>query len=174
MKRIIAVFMAIALLLSVSIVVFAEDEVFEGGSYRYKIINDEEVSVVGFHGDGIDLHLDSSIGHRFITEVGPSAFEFNDNLVNVRLSSRGECASFQPCQGDRGLCLPRLHGASAYYHSGCSSVCRTVCLPELCGSGVYSPSRRYYRDSCRHLYVLPGAYFRLSSIHGGENRIQSV
>ena len=40
MKRIIAVFMAIALLLSVSIVVFAEDEVFEGGSYRYKIIND--------------------------------------------------------------------------------------------------------------------------------------
>lgn len=133
MKRIIAVFMAIALILSISIVVFADDEVFEGGSYRYKIINDEEVSVVGFHGDGIDLHLDSSIGHRFITEVGPSAFEFNDNLVNVRLSSRVKAIgdyAFHGCTELQRITIPAaVQSVGRYAFQNCVDL-ETIALPE--------------------------------------------
>ena len=90
MKKIIAMLLALALLAACSVFVFAdeEEEVFTSSCYRFKAINDEEASIVGFFGPGHDLHLSSSVGHRYITSVGTSAFEFNTELVNVRLSSR--------------------------------------------------------------------------------------
>ena len=90
MKKIIAVLMVVALLAACSVLAFADgdEEVITGGCYRFKVLNDEEASIVGFFGDGGYLHLDSSIGHRYITSVGTSAFEFNTNLINIRLNSR--------------------------------------------------------------------------------------
>ena len=90
MKKIIAVLMVFVLLAACSVFAFADgdEEVITGSCYRFKILNDEEASIVGFFGDGGYLHLDSSIGHRYITSVGTSAFEFNTNLINIRLNSR--------------------------------------------------------------------------------------
>ena len=90
MKKFFAVLLALALLAACSVIALAdeEEEVFTSSCYRFKAINDEEASIVGFFGPGHDLHLSSTVGHRYVTSVGTSAFEFNTDLVNIRLSSR--------------------------------------------------------------------------------------
>ena len=112
MKKLFAVLTALALLATCCVFAFAdgEDEVYTGSCYRYKILNDNEVSIVGFFGDGGYVSVAPSIGHRYVTSVGTSAFEFNTDLIGIHIPSRvteiGDYA-FHGCTALRQVTLPR-------------------------------------------------------------------
>lgn len=135
MKKLIAVLTALALLAACSVLAFAEgdDEVYTGSCYRYKVLNDNEVSVVGFFGDGSYVHLAPSIGHRFITSVGTSAFEFNTDLIGVRISSRvkeiGDYA-FHGCTELVDVTIPAsVQSVGRYAFQSCNDL-EKIALPE--------------------------------------------
>ena len=154
MKKIIAVLVVFVLLAACSVFAFADgdEEVITGSCYRFKILNDEEASIVGFFGDGGYLHLDSSIGHRYITSVGTSAFEFNTNLINIRLNSR-------------------VKEIGDYAFHGCTELQR-ITIPasvQSIGKGLQTALRRY-----AHAGVLPGPDVCQPAFLPGEDRHQSV
>lgn len=135
MKKIIALLVAFALLAACSVFALAdgEEEVITGSCYRYTVLNDEEVSIVGFFGEGGYLHLDSSIGHRYITSVGTSAFEFNTNLINVRISSRvkeiGDYA-FHGCTELQQITIPpSVQSIGKYAFQSCNDL-EKIAVPE--------------------------------------------
>ena len=135
MKKIIAVLMVFVLLAACSVFALADgdEEVITGSCYRFKILNDEEASIVGFFGDGGYLHLDSSIGHRYITSVGTSAFEFNTNLINIRLNSRvkeiGDYA-FHGCTELQRITIPAsVQSIGKYAFQSCNDL-EKIAVPE--------------------------------------------
>ena len=167
MKKIIAVLMVFVLLAACSVFAFADgdEEVITGSCYRFKILNDEEASIVGFFGDGGYLHLDSSIGHRYITSVGTSAFEFNTNLINIRLNSRvkeiGDYA-FHGCTELQRITIPAsVQSIGKYAFQSCND------LEKIRSGGGY-------RAEGRHLHVLPGPDLCQPAFLTGEDRHQSV
>ncbi len=135
MKKFIAVFTALVVLAACCAFAFAdgEEEVLTSGCYRFKAINDEEASIVGFFGPTHDLHLSSSLGHRFVTSVGTSAFEFNTELVNVRLSSRvkeiGDYA-FHGCTELMFITIPdSVQSIGRYAFQSCNDL-EKIAVPE--------------------------------------------
>ena len=135
MKKLFAVLTALALLATCCVFAFAdgEDEVYTGSCYRYKVLNDNEVSIVGFFGDGGYVSVAPSIGHRYVTSVGTSAFEFNTDLIGIHIPSRvteiGDYA-FHGCTDLIDITTPAsVRSIGRYAFQSCNDL-ETIAVPE--------------------------------------------
>ena len=130
MKKILSLLLASVLLLAMCASSFAEEAEVE---YSFEFLSDTEAAVSSFLGCVESIHLPSNAGHRYVTAIGDSAFEFADTLVYVKVSSYvkqiGDYA-FHGCTFLQKIDLPQsVEAIGKYAFQSCTNL-KGITLPE--------------------------------------------
>ena len=116
MKRVLAIFLSIMILISVvtasSLTTMATDEPVTNvttDGYEYIILADNTVEITGYSGDKTDLEIPSEINGYTVTSIGDYAFSMCGNIVNITIpdtvTNIGEGAFFR-CTKIQTITIP--------------------------------------------------------------------
>ena len=109
MKKVISLFLSLAMLLAIisgmNLTAYAETY----GDFEYSYIEDDRLSITGYNGSATNPEIPSAINGVSVTEIGESAFENCTSLTSVTIpdsvTSIGFCA-FYNCKSLTSVTIP--------------------------------------------------------------------
>ena len=123
MKKVISLFLSLAMLLAIisgmNLTAYAETY----GDFEYSYIEDDRLSITGYNGSATNPEIPSAINGVSVTEIGESAFENCTSLTSVTIpdsvTSIGFCA-FYNCKSLTSVTIPdSVTSIGDYAYHGC-------------------------------------------------------
>ncbi|MBQ7133954.1 MAG: leucine-rich repeat protein [Ruminococcus sp.] len=110
MKRFFALFLALVLFCSIITGASVSVSALSSGGYEYEILDDGNISILGYTGNYSKLNIPSSINGRIVTAINGYAFSENFNITSVTIpetvTSIGYGA-FSMCDNLKSITVPK-------------------------------------------------------------------
>lgn len=137
-KRIFCIFLCLTALLSLPVVVSAQEETtLTAGDFTYTVLEDDSICVTGYLGSSTDVELPSQIDGKNVVTIGSEMFWYNKEITSVTIPDSIEYIGKRAFQGCTGLTEIKLPDSVHEIGDACFQACSNLTKINMPESLVY-------------------------------------